>query len=96
MESLIASQGEHSILAQLSEEAMSFQDVQLREGRGPIINQAQLIRAVANNMKQLRLVTTVSNRAGAQSVGGSWAFAPHNIKTLHSIFDICFAETFKE
>jgi len=55
IESLIVSPGEHSILAQLAEEAMSFQDVQLREGRGPIINQAQSIRAVADNMKQLRL-----------------------------------------
>jgi len=32
IESLIVSPGEHSILAQLAEEAMSFQDVQLREG----------------------------------------------------------------
>ena len=61
IESLIVSPGEHSILAQLAEEAMSFQDVQLREGRGPIINQAQFIRVVADNMKQLRLFTTVSN-----------------------------------
>jgi len=59
-------------LAQLAEEAMSFQDVQLREGRGPIVNQAQFIRAVAGNMKQLRLFTTVSNRAGAQSGGGEF------------------------
>ena len=34
IESLIVSPGEHSILAQLAEEAMSFQDVQLRKGRG--------------------------------------------------------------
>ena len=51
IKSLIVSPGEHSILAQLAEEAMSFQDVQLRESRGPIINQAQFIRAVADNMK---------------------------------------------
>ena len=51
IESLIVSPGEHSILAQLAEEAMPFQDVQLREGRGPIINQAQFIRFVADNMK---------------------------------------------
>jgi len=43
MESLIVSPGENYILAQLAEEAMSFQDVQLREGRGPIIYQAQFI-----------------------------------------------------
>ena len=39
-------------MAQRAEEAMSFQEVQLREGRGPVINQAQFIRAVADNMKQ--------------------------------------------
>ena len=41
IESLVVSPGEHSILAQRAE-AM-FQEVQLREGRGPVINQAQLI-----------------------------------------------------
>jgi len=59
--------GEHYILAQRAEEAMSFQEVQLREGIGPVINQAQFIRAVADNMKQ-RLITTVSNRAQATVV----------------------------
>ena len=54
-------------MAQRAEEAMSFQEVQLREGRGPVINQAQFIRAVADNMKQ-RLFTTVSNRAQASVV----------------------------
>jgi len=33
IESLVVSPGEHSILAQRAEEAMSFQEVQLREGR---------------------------------------------------------------
>ena len=51
IESLIVSPGEHCILAQLAEETMSFQDVQLRETRGPIINRAQFIRAVADKMK---------------------------------------------
>ena len=63
----IVSPGEHSILAQLAEKAMSFKEVQLREGRGPITNQAQFIRAVADNMKQT-LFTTVSNRAQASFV----------------------------
>ena len=67
IESLVVSPGEHSILAQRAEEAMSFQEVQLREGRGPIINQAQFIRAVADNMK-LRLFTTVSTRGQASVV----------------------------
>jgi len=67
IESLVVSPGEHSILAQPAEEAMSFQEVQLREGRGPVINQAQFIRAVADNMKQ-RLITTVSDRAQASVV----------------------------
>ena len=35
--------------------------------RGPVINQAQFIRAVADNMKQ-RLFTTVSNRTQASVV----------------------------
>jgi len=39
----------------------------LREGRGPVINQAQFIRAVADNMKQ-RLFTTLSDRAQASVV----------------------------
>ena len=37
------------------------------EGRGPVINQTQFTRAVADNMKQ-RLFTTVSNRAQASVV----------------------------
>ena len=67
IESHVVSPGEHSILAQRAEEAMSFQEVQLREGRGPVINQAQFIRAATDNMKQ-RLFTMVSNRAQASVV----------------------------
>jgi len=67
IESLVVSPGEHSYLAQRAEEAMSFQEVQLREDRGPVINQAQFILAVADNMKQ-RLFTTVSNRAQASEL----------------------------
>jgi len=67
IESLVFSPGEHSILTQHAEEAMSFQEVQLREGRGPVIDQAQFIRAVADSMKQ-RLFNTVSNRAQASVV----------------------------
>jgi len=67
IESLVVSPGEHSVLAQCAEEAMSLQEVQLREGRVPVINQAQFIRAVADNMKQ-RLFTTVSNRAQASVI----------------------------
>ena len=33
IESLVASSGEHSILAQRAEKAMSFQEVKLREGK---------------------------------------------------------------
>jgi len=72
---------------------MIYISVQLREGRGPIINQAQFIRAVADNMKHSRLFTTVSNIAGAQSGGGIWAFAPQK-KLCKAI--LTFAETFKE
>ena len=50
IKSLIASPGEHSILAQQAEKAMSFQQVEPGEGRNPAINQAQFIRAVADNM----------------------------------------------
>ena len=50
--SFIASPGEHSILAQRVEKAMSFQEVEFREGRSPVINQAQFIRAVADNTKE--------------------------------------------
>ena len=41
MKSLIASSGENSILAQQAEIALSFQQVELRERRSPVINQAQ-------------------------------------------------------
>ena len=41
---------------------MSFQEAELRKGRSPVINYAQFIRAVADNMKQ-RLITAASNRA---------------------------------
>ena len=61
IKSLIASSGEHSILAQQAEKAMSFQQ-KLREGRSPVINQAQFIRAVADNMEE-RLFNTASSRA---------------------------------
>ena len=61
LKSLIASPGEHSILAQQAEKTMSFQQVELR-GRSPVINQAQFIRAVADNMEE-RLFTTASSRA---------------------------------
>ena len=62
LKSLIASPGEHSILAQQAEKTMSFQQVELREGRSSVINQAQFIRAVADNMEE-RLFTTASSRA---------------------------------
>ena len=61
IESLLTSLWEHSILAQRAEKAMSFQEVELREGISPVINQAQFVRAVADNMKK-RLFTTASNR----------------------------------
>ena len=62
IESLIASPWEHSIMAEQAETAMSFQQVELREGRSPVINQAQFIRAVADNMIE-RLFTSASSRA---------------------------------
>ena len=62
IESFIASPWEHSIMTEQAETAMPFQQVELREGRSPVINQAQFIRAVADNMIE-RLVTTASSRA---------------------------------
>ena len=61
IKSLIASLGKHSILAQQAEK-MSFQQVELREGKSPVTNQAQFIRAAADNMEE-RLFTTASSRA---------------------------------
>ena len=49
-------------MAEQTEKTMSFQQVELREERSPVINQAQFIRAVADNMKE-RLFTTPSCRA---------------------------------
>ena len=51
-----------SISVQQAEKAMSFQLVELREGRSPVINQAQFIWAVADNIEE-RLFTTASSRA---------------------------------
>ena len=44
IKSVIAYPGEHSILTQQAEKAMAFQQVELREGKSPVINQAQFIR----------------------------------------------------
>ena len=49
---------------QRTEEAMSFQEVQLREGRGSVINQAQFIRPVADNMKQRLFTTGIKQSTG--------------------------------
>ena len=83
IKSLIASLGKHSILAQQAEKAMSFQQVELREGRSPIINQAQFIWAVADNMEE-RLFTTASSRA-QRSVH---ATRRENYKTLVGQIDV--------
>ena len=40
--------GEHSILAREAEKAMSFQKVELRKGRSPVVNQAEFIQAVVH------------------------------------------------
>ena len=70
-------------MAQQAEKAMSFQQVELREGRSPIINQAQFIRAVADNMEE-RLFTTASSRA-QRSVH---ATRRENYKTLVGQIDV--------
>ena len=62
---------------------MSFQEVELREGRSPEINQAQFIRAVADNTKE-RLLATASNRA-QPSVH---ATRKENYKTLVGQMDV--------
>ena len=49
-------------MAELAEKAMSFHQVELREGRSPVIYQTQFIGAVADSMKE-RLFTTASSRA---------------------------------
>jgi len=59
IESLIVYPGEHSILAQRAEEAMSFQELKWRESRSPIIVQAQFIRAVADKKKQMLFQASV-------------------------------------
>ena len=82
IKSLIASSGEHSILAQQAEKAMSLQQ-KLREGRSPVINQAQFIRAVADSMEE-RLFTTASSRA-QRSFHATWR---ENHKTLVGQIDV--------
>ena len=42
IESLIASLGKHFIIAEQAEKAMSFQQVELREGRSPVKNKFNL------------------------------------------------------
>ena len=61
-ESLIASPGKHSILTQRAEKVMSLQEVKLGERKSPVINQAWLIYAVTDNIKQ-KIFTATSNRA---------------------------------
>jgi len=47
-------------------------------------------------MKQLRLLTAVSNRAGAQSEGALGHFPHHTKISKLCIAILTFAETFKE
>ncbi|KAK1897030.1 E3 SUMO-protein ligase KIAA1586, partial [Dissostichus eleginoides] len=55
---------QHAVDASQAEEVMEFKGEELRVGRSPIIDSAQFIRAVADNMKE-RLFTTTANRAQA-------------------------------
>ena len=71
----------------LAKKAMLFQQVELREGRSPVTNQAQFIRAVADNMKE-RLFTTASSRA-QPSVH---ATRRENYKTLVGQIDVLDAQ----
>ena len=52
MESPIASQEEHFIFPKQAEKAMSFLEVELREGKSLVINHVQFIWGVADNMKK--------------------------------------------
>ena len=70
-------------MADQAEKAISFQQEKLREGRSPVINSAQFIRAVADNMKE-RLFTTASSRA-QPSVH---ATGRENYKTLVGQIDV--------
>ena len=70
-------------MAQQAEKAMSFQQIKLREGRSPLINQAQFIRAVADNMEE-RLFTMASSRA-QRSVHAN---RRENYKTLVGQIDV--------
>ncbi|KAJ3583694.1 hypothetical protein NHX12_015837 [Muraenolepis orangiensis] len=56
--------GQHAVDASQAEEVMEFKGEELRVGRSPIIDSAQFIRAVADNMKE-RLISTTANRAQA-------------------------------
>ncbi|KAF3858860.1 hypothetical protein F7725_012061, partial [Dissostichus mawsoni] len=56
--------GQHAVDASQAEEVMEFKGEELRVGRSPIIDSAQFIRAVADNMKE-RLFTITANRAQA-------------------------------
>ena len=62
---------------------MPFQQVELREGRSPVINQAQFIRAVGDSMEE-RLFNTASSRA-QRSVH---ATRRENYKTLVGQIDV--------
>ncbi|KAK5915744.1 hypothetical protein CesoFtcFv8_001308 [Champsocephalus esox] len=62
IESLNRYPGQHAVDASQAEEVMEFKGEELRVGRSPIIDSAQFIRAVEDNMKE-RLFTTTANRA---------------------------------
>ena len=71
-----------------SRKTLLFQELELREGRSPVINQTQLIWVVADNMKQ-RFFTTDLNKA-QPSVH---ATRKENHKTLVSQIDVLDPET---
>ena len=71
-----------------SGKTLLFQEVELREGRSPVINQTQSIRVVADNTKQ-RFFTTALNKA-QPSV---YATRKENHKILVSQIDVLDPET---
>lgn len=79
IESLGMYPGKHAVAASQAEEAMEFKGEKLRVGKSPIINSAQFIQAVSDNMKE-RLFTTTANRTQA-------SVAANRKETYHTLIN---------
>ncbi|KAI4799945.1 hypothetical protein KUCAC02_016483 [Chaenocephalus aceratus] len=95
IESFNCDPGQHAVDASQAEEVMEFKGEELRVGRSPIIDSAQFIRAVADNMKE-RLFTTTANRAQASVAANRKEITALSIKWQSSTLTILDLEIMRQ